>query len=119
MTFMATAAAKIIIPAVIKAIIAKQTSHAVADEIERAVAADPVAVNELSAEAPYQSRVAVGSVVAAIGIVIPTLARLFGYDLDSNSIVQFLNALLILWGASYSLYGRFASGLAPLFSKRA
>ena len=118
MAFIAGTAAKIIIPAVIKAIIAKNTSPKVADEIERAVAADPVAVNEMSGEAPYQSRVAVGSVVSAVGIVVPTVARMVGYDIDGNEIMQFLNALLILWGAGYALYGRFWVGLAPLFSKK-
>ena len=118
MSFILGMAAKIILPVIVKEIIAKNTSSEIAKKIEREIASNPVAVNELSAEAPYQSRVAIGSVVSAIGIVVPTVSKLLGYDVDSNEIVQFLNAIVILWGAGYALYGRFASGLAPLFSKR-
>ena len=105
-----------VLPSVIKAVIARATDKSTADHIERAIAADPVAVNELSAEKPYQSRVAIGSVVSAIGVVLPTVARFVGWDIDGNAILEFLNAAVVLWGAGYALYGRFRSGLAPLFS---
>jgi hypothetical protein len=89
-----------------------QAIEAVAKEI----AADPVLRNELNAEAPYQSRVAVGSVVAALGVVIPPLAGLLGWSVDGSAIVAFLSSLVTLAGAAYALYGRFRTGLKPLFA---
>jgi hypothetical protein len=87
------------------------------EEMAKAIKADPVLKNELSLERPYQSRVAIGSVVAALGVVVPLLAKLLGWDVDSSYVVQVLEAVLTLGGALYALYGRFASGLAPLFAR--
>lgn len=89
-----------------------QAIEAVAKEI----AADPVLKNELNAEAPYQSRVAIGSVVAALGVVIPPLAGLFGWTIDGHAVVEFIASVVTLAGAGYALYGRFKSGLRPLFA---
>ena len=90
-----------------------RTIEAVAKEI----AADPVLKNELNAEAPYQSRVAVGSVVAALGVVIPPLAGLLGWSIDGGTVVQFISSVVTLSGAAYALYGRFRTGLKPLFAR--
>lgn len=89
----------------------------VVQEIVEQVAADPVAKNELNAEQPYQSRVAWGSVIAALGVLVPLVANVFGYDVDQARIVEIGSAMVTLGGAGYALYGRFASGLRPLFSK--
>jgi hypothetical protein len=90
----------------------RQTVDAVANEI----AADPVLRNELNGEAPYQSRVALGSVIAALGVVIPPAAALIGWTVKGNAIVEFLSSVVTLAGAGYALYGRFKSGLRPLFA---
>lgn len=111
------AVAVAVLPTVVKAVIERATDRKTAEKIERAVAAEPRAVNELSAEKPYQSRVVVGSVVSALGIVVPTLAKLFGYDVDGKALVEFGSAVVTLWGAGYALYGRLRGGLAPLFSR--
>jgi len=108
---------KAVLPMVVKAAIAREAGLAAANRIEADVAADPKAVNELSAEKPYQSRVAVGSVVSALGIIVPMIAKTLGYDVDGAYIVEVGAALVTLWGAGYALYGRFKSGLAPLFSR--
>jgi hypothetical protein len=92
---------------------APQTIEAVAKEI----AADPVLKNELNAEPPYQSRVAVGSVVAALGVVVPPLAGLLGWSVDGSAIVEFISSVVTLSGAAYALYGRFRVGLKPLFAR--
>lgn len=118
MTAIVGAIAKAVLPVVLKRAIEKATDRDTADKIERVIAEDPVVVNELSAERPYQSRVAVGSVVAALGVVIPTVAKLLGYEVEGDSIVEFINAAVVLWGACYALYGRFRSGLKPLFAGR-
>jgi len=90
---------------------------AAVEEMAKAIAADPVLKNELSLEAPYQSRVAIGSVVAALGVVLPPVLKLMGWDISGNEIVEVGNSLLILSGALYALYGRFVGGLKPLFSR--
>jgi hypothetical protein len=86
-------------------------------EMARAIANDPVLKNEVNAEQPYQSRVAVGSVVAALGVVLPPLAALLGWTIDGSSIVAFGSGMVTLAGAGYALYGRFKSGLKPLFAR--
>jgi len=87
------------------------------EEMAKAIKADPVLKNELSLEAPYQSRVAIGSVVAALGVVVPIVAKMVGWDVDSSYIVQVLEAVMTLGGALFALYGRFMPGLRPLFSR--
>lgn len=94
---------------------------AVADDIAKAVLeqvkADPVMKNEMNEEKPYQSRVALGAVVAALGVVVPVVGKLFGWTITGDQIVEFGSAVITLGGALYALYGRFASGLKPLFSR--
>ena len=92
------------------------TTKFAVEEIVDEVLEDQRVVNEISAERPWQSRVAWGSVVAALGVVAPVVARLFGYDLSGEQIVEFGSALVTLAGAAYALSGRFKSGLKPLFS---
>ncbi len=85
---------------------------AIADRALGYIAGNPVAINELNAEAPYQSRVAVGSVVSALGVIVPMLGNLLGFD--GGYVMQVIGALITLYGAGFALYGRFKSGLKPL-----
>jgi hypothetical protein len=96
---------------------ASPPSRQAIEAVTKEIAADPVLKNELNAEAPYQSRVAVGSVVAALGVVIPPLARLLGWSVDGSVVVEFISSAVTLSGAAYALYGRFKSGLKPLFGR--
>jgi hypothetical protein len=73
------------------------------EAVEAAVMADPVLKNALSAEPPYQSRVVWGSTVAALGVVIPPLAGLFGFNVSGSAIVEFGSALVTLAGAGFAL----------------
>jgi len=93
--------------------IAAQTVQAIVTQ----VTADPVLKNEMSAEPWWQSRVALGSIVAAIGVLLPTALRLFGVEADEASVLKNVDAIVTLAGALYALYGRLSSGLRPLFSK--
>jgi len=93
--------------------IAAQTVQAIVTQ----VTADPVVKNELNAEPWWQSRVALGSIVAAIGVLLPTILSLFGIKADEGDILRHLDAIVTLAGALYALYGRLASGLKPLFSR--
>lgn len=85
-------------------------------QIVTQVAADPVLRNEISAEPWWQSRVALGSIVAAVGVLLPTVLKLFGVEANEGDILRHLDAVLTLCGALYALYGRLSSGLRPLFS---
>ena len=87
-------------------------------EIVTQVAANPVVRNQMNAEPWYQSRVALGSIVAAVGVLLPTVLRVFGVETDEGTILKNLDAVVTLAGALYALYGRLASGLKPLFSGR-
>lgn len=87
-------------------------------EIVPKVTADPVIRNEISAEPWWQSRVALGSIVAALGIVLPPALGLLGIDLSETEFLRYADAVVTLAGALYAFYGRLASGLKPLFSRR-
>ena len=94
--------------------IAAQTVQAIVTQ----VTADPVLKNEMNAEPWWQSRVALGSIIAAIGVLLPTVLRLFGIEANEGEILRHIDAIVTLAGALYALYGRLASGLKPLFSGR-
>lgn len=89
----------------------------IAKDVVKRLEQNPAVVNQVNAEAPYQSRVAVGSVVSALGVIIPVLGRLAGWDIDGNYVVEVITAAMTLGGALYALYGRFVPGLKPLFSR--
>lgn len=91
------------------------TAEATKEIVDRVVT-DPVVKNEMNAESPAQSRVVWGSVIAALGVIVPLAARVFGFDISADQIVEVGGALLTLAGAAYALYGRLKSGLKPLFS---
>lgn len=79
---------------------------------------DPTFVNQTNSEAPIQSRVAWGSVIAALGVVIPLVANIFGWKIDHARVVEIGSAVITLGGAGYALYGRFMPGLKPMFSRK-
>lgn len=108
---------------------AREIAPQVREAVRDAITNDPVLVNELNAEPPRQSRVVwgsslatVGSVVAgaipvavALGIISPEQGQAI---LDGwTSIIPALGAVVALGGGIFSLYGRLAKGLKPLFSK--
>jgi len=111
--FLVTTVAKIAIQAAMK----NSAGGDAHEEVEREIMADPKLVNELSLEAPYQSRIAVGSVISAIGVLAPLIGQLSGWD--TSGWVEILTAIVTLSGAAYALYGRFASGLRPLWTRKA
>lgn len=96
---------------------ADDISAQVVKEIVTQVTADPIVKNQMNAEPWWQSRVALGSIVAAIGVLLPTALRLFGIEADEASVLKNVDAIVTLAGALYALYGRLASGLKPLFSR--
>lgn len=105
------------LPAILIGALAKQIGQAAAEKVVAQVTADPVVKNEMNAEPWWQSRVALGSIVASLGVVLPPLLALFGIDASADKIVEFGTAIITLGGALFALYGRLASGLKPLFSR--
>jgi uncharacterized membrane protein len=96
----------------------------VREAVREAIAADPVLKNELNAEKPSQSRVLWGNGIAAVGTIISGLipvAQAFGFvtEEEGAAIVQGFGAIVALGGVAYSVYGRLASGLKPLFVAKA
>ena len=94
----------------------------VIEAVKEAIAADPVLKNELNAEKPVQSRVLWGNGFAAAGTIVSGLVpvlQVFGVlsEQEGAAVIQGFGAVVALGGVAYSVYGRLASGLKPLFSK--
>lgn len=95
----------------------------VIEAVKEAIAADPVLKNELNGEKPVQSRVLWGNGFAALGTIVSGLVpvlQVFGVlsEEEGAAVVQGVGAVVALGGVAYSVYGRLASGLKPLFSKK-
>ena len=104
------------LPAILIGALAKQIGQSAAEKVVAQVTADPVVKNEMNAEPWWQSRVALGSVVSALGVLAPIALRLFGVDVSAERVVEIAGAVMTLAGAGYAIYGRFRSGLKPLFA---
>lgn len=93
----------------------------VATAIIEALGQDPQFRNATNSERPIQSRVVVGSstaIIGALGILVPIAAQAIGVQITTPRVVEVISAVLVLWGPIYALYGRLASGLRPLFSRK-
>lgn len=91
--------------------------------VESALAANPVLVNELNGEAPVQSRVLWGNGIAGVGTVVAgflPMMQLFGWVTadESSAILSGIGSVAALAGVGISVYGRLATGLRPLFSRK-
>jgi uncharacterized membrane protein len=87
---------------------------AVIEELQK----DQTFINATNSEAPIQSRVAWGSVIAALGVLVPLVGKVFGFEVSADRIMEIGGAVITLSGAGFALYGRFMPGLKPLFSKK-
>lgn len=99
--------------------IAPTVTAAIVEDVVSTVTMDPVVKNEMNAEAPWQSRVGVGGAggfIGGLGVLVPITASWLGYDIAPSRVVEIGFAVLAVAGPLYSLYGRFKSGLKPLFS---
>lgn len=100
-----------------------QAAPGVSKAIVTEVAKDPVVINSINAESPIQSRVAWGSTLAALGVIVPLIVQLAhtmgwaSFNITTDQVVSIGGAIVTLAGAAYALYGRFATGLKPLFHK--
>lgn len=102
----------------------------VREAVAEAIVTNPVIINELNAEKPVQSRVlwgnffaAVGTflsgflpILVAIGVISPEEGRSIIHGWGAT--VSSFGAVVAMGGVLYSVYGRLASGLKPLFSRK-
>lgn len=98
--------------------IKKADAAPVATAVIEALGKDATFVNATNSEPAYQSRVAWGSIIAALGVLVPIVGNLLGWDIDEARVIEVGGAIVTLGGAGYALYGRFMPGLRPLFSKK-
>lgn len=113
--------AKVAIAAATKELGQRLTTNQVAAIEQRAeelIKTDPELQNEVNAEAPYQSRIAWGTAVTALGVLVPLGAKAFGVDISAEQVVAVGGAVVSLGGVAYTLRGRFKKNLHPLFSRR-
>lgn len=99
--------------------VAPVVTTAIVNDLVTTVTGDPVVRNEMNAERPWQSRVAAGGAagfIGGLGVLVPIVASWFGVDVAPARVVEIGFAVLAVAGPVYSLYGRFKSGLKPLFS---
>jgi hypothetical protein len=118
------AVAKVALPIVLEQVFSRvEKRGGGVKELREEIVKDPRVANELNAEKPYQSRVAVGSTASAVGVLVPAgvqVLNALGFDIAADQTeyaIQVISAAITLWGAGYALYGRFKSGLKPLFSR--
>ena len=118
MAMIAGMVAKSVLPFIVRQVIEKATDRSTTDKIERAMADDPIALNELSAEPKYKSRVVVGStaaVVVSLGVVLTQLTENPFPYYDWQALGP---AIAVVWASGFALYGRLRSGLRPLFTRK-
>jgi len=132
---LAGAVAKVALGPVVKAAVAKAVTKVadspyipevnkadaapVASAVIEALGQDPQFVNASNSEPFYQSGIAWGAGVTALGVLVPMVAGLFGFDVSTERVVEVGGSIVTIVGILYTLYRRFTPGLKPLFSRKA
>jgi hypothetical protein len=107
------------LPAIL-GVILKIGGPLILEQVKKEIAKNPETKNAVNAEAPYQSRVAVGATMSGLPAVFYCLYAAFAYGADGSKYIEdpmLMLAVPAAAGAIYTLYGRFKSGLKPLFNK--
>ncbi len=91
-------------------LVSPNTTDAIAEDITRHLMADPEAVNQLNAEPLRKSRVVQGVSFAA---VTQALGVVFAFAFPEQDWIALFEAIGVLLGAAWALYGRVAGGLRP------
>lgn len=92
----------------------KAEEHLVTTELISALEKDPVFINATNSEPWYQSGVAWGQVVVALGVIVPVAAKVIGFDISTEEVVSLGGAIITVAGMIYTLYRRFWPGLKPI-----
>ena len=89
---------------------------AVTGAVIDALGKDDKLINASNSEPFWQSGIAWGAGVTALGVLVPIGARLFGFDIATEQVVEVGGSVVTIGGIIYTLYRRFMPGLKPLFS---
>lgn len=103
--------------------VSQSTVPSIKGEVVEAINENPVVQNALNLESPVQSRVIVGTTLGSITGGLATVLQLgtaFGWVTPDESvqITAGVSGVIALASTLYALYGRVATGLKPLFSKK-
>lgn len=96
----------------------KGTQEVVA-EVVTDLAKNPVFINQTNSEKPIESRVTIGGAQGFIGglaFLLPIILAQFGVQVNEAWLLQLFGAIMAVWGPLYTLWGRWAPDLKPLFS---
>lgn len=85
--------------------------------VEARIANDPALKNDLNAEPLWQSRTATGSVLAAVGVLLPYILPALGIDLGSEEAMAIIQAVAVIGSAGYAFAGRALNWSAPMWSR--
>ena len=94
--------------------LAKADENKVTDAVIGVLEKDPTFINATNSEPFYQSGVAWGQAVVALGVLVPLVAHLFKIDITAEQVVQVLGSITTIAGLVYTLYRRFWPGLKPI-----
>lgn len=96
----------------------KATQEAIADVVTD-LANDPAFINQTNSEKPIESRVTIGGAQGFIGglaFLLPLILAQFGVQVNEAWLLQLFGAIMAVWGPIYTLWGRWAPDLKPLFT---
>ena len=95
---------------------ARTAARPVATAVIEALAQDQQFVNASNSEPLYQSGIAWGAGITALGVLVPMVANLFGVHIAAERVVEIGGSIVTIAGIAFTLYRRFMPGLRPLFS---
>lgn len=87
-------------------------------EVAQELAKDPAFQNATNNERAVQSRVTVGGIqgfVGGLAFLLPIVLGKLGVQVTEGYLLQLFGAIMAVWGPIYTLWGRWAPGLKPLF----
>jgi hypothetical protein len=114
--------------AVINAALPKDGRKALSTEAQQGVvevmaklATDPAFINATNAEKPVQSRTTIGgaqSFLGGVAFLLPIVLAQLGVNVNEAYLIQLFGALMAVWGGLYTVWGRWAPNLKPLFETK-
>lgn len=107
-----------IVRAVAKTPVSTVTQHEIV-EVAGKLATDPKFINATNAERPIQSRVTIGgsqSFIGGLAFLLPMILPYLGVNVSEAWLLQLFGAIVAVWGGFYTLWGRWAPDLKPLFA---
>lgn len=88
-------------------------------EVVTDLAKNPAFINQTNSEKPIESRVTIGGAqgfVGGLAFLLPMILAQLGVNVSEAYLLQLFGAILAVWGPLYTLWGRWAPDLKPLFT---